>query len=323
MTGKVTAARVYATDSDQAEVARVHQGYRLADGTMLVGTYEQFLTSQFRRRYAGKIQLILTSPPFPLNRKKRYGNKNGDEYLQWLGALGKTFHELLAPRGSVVLELGNAWERGKPTMSTLPLRALLAVLDGGKLHLCQQFVCNNPARLPSPVQWVNKERIRVKDTFTHIWWMSPGERPYANNRTVLTPYGKRMRTLLSTGQYNSGIRPSGYNIGSSSFLSDNGGAIPGNVLTVPNTQSTDAYRKYCIANHLPVHPARMQPALARFFIDLLTRPGDIVLDPFAGSNTTGAEAHLRGRRWLSIEPTVEYVAGSKGRFKRYNRNAEG
>lgn len=311
-----------ARNAGQPTNGRVRQGYRLADGQMLVGTFEEFLVSQYCRRYSGQVQLILTSPPFPLNRKKRYGNKNGEEYLEWLGALGAAFRELLTPDGSVVLELGNAWERGKPTMSTLPLRALLAVLEGGKLHLCQQFVCNNPARLPSPVQWVNKERIRVKDTFTHIWWMAPSERPYANNRSVLTPYGKRMRTLLSTGHYNSGLRPSGYIIGDSSFLNNNGGAIPGNVLTIPNTGSTDAYRRYCLDNQLPVHPARMQPALARFFIDLLTRPGDVVMDPFAGSNTTGALARQSARRWLSIEPTAEYVAGSKGRFKRYNPDAE-
>jgi site-specific DNA-methyltransferase (cytosine-N4-specific) len=51
-----------------------------------------------------------------------------------------------------------------------------------------------------------------------------------------------------------------------------------------------------------------------FFIQLLTDEGDMVLDPFAGSNTTGAAAEKLGRKWLSIELDAEYVAGSKGRF---------
>ena len=70
------------------------------------------------------------------------------------------------------MEIGNAWESGRPTMSTLSLRALLAFLEAGGLHLCQQFISHNPARIPSPAQWVTVERIRVKDSFTNVWWMS-------------------------------------------------------------------------------------------------------------------------------------------------------
>ena len=54
-------------------------------------------------------------------------------------------------------------------MSTLVLRALLRFLEKGGLNLCQEFVWYNSARLPSPIEWVNKERIRVKDAFTRIW----------------------------------------------------------------------------------------------------------------------------------------------------------
>ena len=108
-------------------------------------------------------QLIFTSPPFPLNRKKRYGNKTGKEYLAWLHDLAPRLTELLTPNGSIVLELGNAWEPGIPVMSTLALEAFLDFKKAGRLNLCQQFICHNPARLPSPAQWVTVERIRVKD----------------------------------------------------------------------------------------------------------------------------------------------------------------
>ena len=52
-----------------------------------------------------------------------------------------------------------------------------------------------------------------------------------------------------------------------------------------------------------------------FFINFLTEPRDLVLDPFAGSNTTGAAAERLRRRWVSIEPNDGYVEGSKGRFE--------
>jgi site-specific DNA-methyltransferase (cytosine-N4-specific) len=55
--------------------------------------------------------------------------------------------------------------------------------------------------------------------------------------------------------------------------------------------------------------------LAAFFIEFLTDPGDLVLDPFAGSNTTGAAAEELGRRWIAVETKLEYAEGSKGRFE--------
>jgi site-specific DNA-methyltransferase (cytosine-N4-specific) len=282
-------------------------------------TLEDFIDSRSATVRAGKVQLIFTSPPFPLNRKKRYGNKTGEEYIEWLAAFAEPLSDLLTDDGSIVLELGNAWEPGKPVMSTLAMRALLSFLEAAELNLCQQFVCHNPARLPTPAQWVNVERIRVKDAFTHVWWLSPHERPKANNREVLTKYSAAMEKLLRTGQYNGGVRPSHHGIGETSFLSDNGGAIPPNVLTFSNTISTDPYRRYCREQELPIHPARMPQGLADFFIRFLTDKDDLVLDPFAGSNTTGAAAQELRRRWVAIEPNPDYVAGSRGRFDQLSR----
>lgn len=199
-------------------------------------------------------------------------------------------------------------------MSTLALRALLSFLNEGRLNLCQQFICYNSARLPTPAPWVNIERIRVKDSFTHLWWMAKTERPKADNRRVLVPYSDSMRRLLTTGKYNSGLRPSGHQIGAESFLRDNGGAIPSNVIMTVNTVANDKYLDYCRKRRLKPHPARMPDQVAAFFIKFLTEPGDLVLDPFGGSNTTGAVAEELGRKWLSIECDSQYVLGSKGRF---------
>jgi DNA modification methylase len=289
-------------------------GYRTQLGTIFTCKIEEFLASPEGKAQQGKVQLILTSPPFPLNRKKKYGNQQGEEFIEWLASLAKPLSKLLKPKGSIVVEMGNAWEPGEPVMSTLSLRSLLQFLELGELNLCQQFVCHNPARLPSPAQWVNVERIRVKDTYTNVWWMAPSKRPKASNKKVLADYSPSMRELLRTQRYNSGLRPSGHNIGKTSFLRDNGGAIPSNVLSFSNTSSKDAYREYCRATMLEVHPAPMPLGLVDFFVRLLTDPGDLVFDPFAGSNTTGAVAEVLKRRWIATEPIPRYVAGSKGRF---------
>jgi len=212
------------------------------------------------------------------------------------------------------MELGNAWEQGSPVMSTLPIRTLLRFQEDNDLFLCQEFIWNNPAKLPTPAQWVNIERVRVKDSFTRVWWMSSSTSPKASNRRVLQEYSQSMKDLLKAGKYNSGKRPSQHSIGEQSFLSNNGGAIPGSVLTFANTQSNDDYQNYCRDHQIEFHPARMPVALASFFINFLTDPGDLVLDPFGGSNTTGAAAESLKRFWLSIEAEEKYILGSMGRF---------
>jgi DNA methylase len=303
-------------------------GYRTGLGQMRQGFAEDVLVSE-ANRLRKLVQMVFTSPPFALNRKKRYGNRTGDEYIEWLASFGPKLTSLLKPDGSIVVEMGNAWVHGSPTMSTLSLKALLAFQERSGLHLCQEFICYNPARLPAPAQWVTIERIRVKDAFTRVWWMSPTERPKADNRKVRTEYSQSMKTLLKRGTYNSGKRPSEYDISPKSFLINNGGAIVPNVivptpgadqaelfetLPIANTRADDRYQKYCREHKLEMHPARMPAKLVEFFVEFLTDPGDLVLDPFAGSNTTGAVAERMGRRWLSIEANPIYIAGSRARF---------
>ena len=288
-------------------------------GRAVLGKAEDTLEScVYAKDLKKKVDLIFTSPPFPLNRKKRYGNEQGDAYVNWLAEFAPLLKAMLKPKGSIVLELGNAWEPGRPVMSTLSLKALLAFLERGELTLCQQFVWYNPARLPSPAQWVNVERIRVKDAYTHLWWMAQTDRPYADNRQVLTEYSEAMQKLLKQQSYNTGKRPSEHHIGKTSFLKDNAGAIPSNLLTIANTQASSNYLNYCREHNLQVHPARMPIALAEFFIKFLTKPEMLVLDPFAGSNTTGEAAEKLGRRWFSIEPNDMYLAASQGRFGVFN-----
>jgi DNA modification methylase len=299
---------------------RLHESAPLAPlfrtklGRLFVGKCEDLLAGALSRQLAGKVDLIFTSPPFPLNDKKRYGNLQGDEYRDWLAAFSPLFAALLTPRGSVVVEVGNAWEPGRPVQSTLPQRALLAFLDAGKLQLCQEITYYNPARLPSPAQWVTVNRMRLKDATTKIWWMAKCDEPNADNRRVLRPYSKHMKQLLERQTYNAGLRPSEHIISAKGFLRDNGGAIAPNLLQVSNTHSNGGYLKFCKDSQLRPHPARMPEAIPEFFIRFLTEPGGLVLDPFAGSNTTGITAEKLGRRWISFEADRSYATASVSRF---------
>lgn len=290
--------------------------YNTDKGICINEDCETVIEKYLQPNYAGKIQLILTSPPFPLKRAKKYGNKTGEEYLDWLCNIGNKLKPLLSEDGSIVIEIGNAWNTGEPTYSTLPLETLLEFKKRCGLNLCQEFIYYNPARLPGPIEWVNKQRVRVKDSFTQIWWMSKTAYPYADNKNVVESYSKQMKKLLSSGKYNSGTRPSEHTISETAFSVDNGGSIPSNVIIAANTTSNDIYIQKCKEHGLDIHPARMAPAIPEFFIKFLTRDDDIVLDCFAGSNTTGAIAEKLGRQWISIELDRTYYDGSKYRFGR-------
>ena len=284
---------------------------------------EDLLKSKRFADKKGKMNLLLTSPPFPLNRKKKYGNRTEQEYLDWFAGLAPLFAEYIADDGSIVVELGNSWNKGSPTMSTLALRALLSFLEKGEFHLCQQFIWFNTAKLPTPAPWVTRERIRAKDAFTNIWWMARTERPKADNRRVLSKYSKKMERLLETQKYNSGPKPSGHKIGAESFLRNNGGSIPPNVLVSSNTQSKSPYQDYCRQNDIRPHPARMPVDIASFFISFLTDKHDVVFDPFAGSNTTGQVSEELDRKWISVEAEQDYIAGSVGRFRNVRKLISG
>jgi len=316
----------------QSEVPKIiFPAYKTDQGQMYHGRVEDALESPAFAEIRGKVNLIVTSPPFPLVRKKRYGNETGEAYITWLESLAVRLTDLLSDDGSIVIEIGNAWEPGAPFMSTLPLEALLAFKRAAKLNLCQHVICHNPARLPSPAAWVNIKRIRLKDSFTHVWWMSRSPAPKADNRKVLNPYGKDMKNLLKRQKYNSGVRPSGHVISETGFLKDHGGSISSNVVELYDDQGPEAilrftgtswdagYRDYCRHSNLPSHPARMQASLSAFFIQFLTDDGDLVLDPFAGSNTTGAVAEELGRQWIGVEADSDYVNGSRGRFEIFRK----
>lgn len=234
----------------------------------------------------------------------------------WLGEIGKKLKDFLADDGSIVIEVGNSWEPGQPEMSTLALRSLISFLDNGDYSLCQQFIWHNTAKLPSPAEWVTKKRIRVKDSFTHIWWMSKTPNPKADNSNVLVEYSKNMKRLLKSKSYNAGKRPSEHSIGEKSFLTDNKGAIPSNVITAANTASNTPYLKHCKEKGMNPHPARMPKEIPDFFVKFLTDSNDLVFDPFAGSNTTGESCEKHGRKWVSMEINEDYINGSKGRFKK-------
>ncbi|MFC3160226.1 DNA methyltransferase [Chryseobacterium arachidis] len=99
--------------------------YKSKLGKLIVGNSLELLKNDKKlAKLKGKVNLIVTSPPFPLNNKKQYGNEKGEEYKDWFIKLAPIFSDLLADNGSLVIEIGNAWEPERPVQSLLHLECL-------------------------------------------------------------------------------------------------------------------------------------------------------------------------------------------------------
>lgn len=293
--------------------------YTTEFGSSYIGDSLELLDSMA----SDSVNLVITSPPFALQRQKSYGNTDQENYVDWLLPFCEKIYRVLAPDGSFVLDLGGAYQSKRPVRSLYNYRLLIRLCDELNFRLAEEFFWYNPAKLPSPIEWVNKRKIRAKDAVNTIWWLSKSDMPKADVRRVLVPYSERMTKLHQNPEkyYKPRQRPSGHDIGRG-FATDNGGAIPSNLLQIPNTESNSRYIQLCKLVKTPAHPARFPQKLPAFFIDFLTDPGDIVLDPFAGSNTTGAAAEAGERKWIAFEEDKTYLAASAFRFMQsYEDNA--
>jgi DNA modification methylase len=258
------------------------------------------------------VSLVITSPPFALHFKKEYGNKDQPDYIPWFLEFAREVKRVLAEDGSFVIDLGGAYEPGRPTRSLYHFKLLISLVEDLGFYLAQEFYWHNPGKMPAPAEWVTVRRIRVKDSVNCLWWLSKTPNPNADNRRVLVPYSRDMERLIQKG-YRTKQRPSGHNI-TAKWGRDQGGAICSNLIVQGNNDSNGVYLKLCEQAGFKPHPARFPPQIPEFFVNFLTDEGDLVVDIFAGSNTTGAVCDRLRRRWLAFELELRYLEAGRLRF---------
>jgi len=299
------------TLSSKSMLTRTSPAYFTSRGASYIGDSRELL----EELPDASVDLIVTSPPFALQRQKEYGNLDQNEYIDWFLTFGRIVHRKLRDSGSFVVDFGGAYMAGVPARSLYNFRVLIRMVDELGFFLAEDFYWFNPSKLPSPIEWVNKRKLRVKDSVNTVWWFSKTQWPKSDITKVLSPYSERMKKLLDNPEkfYTPKIRPSGHDIGTG-FAKNNGGAIPPNLLQIPNTESNGKYLCGCKTVGVKSHPARFPVKLPEFFIKMLTEPDDLVVDIFGGSNTTGQSAQAEGRNWLTFEMIPEYVAASAFRF---------
>lgn len=259
------------------------------------------------------LQLILTSPPYPLVRKKEYQGNAEREYLTWLTDLAQEWKPKLKHDGSLILNLSDCWNPKSPTLNLYQERLLLSLVDSLGYHLVQRLYWHSPSKIPSS-HWVTVKKCRLNASVEHLFWLSPSEEPKSHPERLLKPYKSSMRRSIKRGGDFRKQRPSTHGGTQGGFSRDRGGSIPFTLQSWSHAASNNSYINFCKEAELPTHPARFPSELANFAIQLATDPNDLIYDPFAGSNTTGATAEALGRKWITSESCLQYIQGSVSRF---------
>lgn len=266
------------------------------------------------------IVLCLTSPPYALANPRAYGNPPASVWVDWICTHLEPIVRNLVEGGSIVLNIGqDVFEPGSPARTLLNERLLIALHDRLGLSRCDTIIWHNPTKPPGPLRWASLTRQQLNVAYEPVYVLTNSPKHWrADNRRVLQEHTERHLNYMHAGgattsaSYGDGA----YRRRPGAFGAVTKGKIPRNVLEIAHRCSyNQMLRREAQAQGLPMHGATMPLKLARFFVDYLTEPGDMVVDLFGGWLKTAKAAQDAKRRWLATELHAELLLGAANGFR--------
>ena len=237
------------------------------------------------------VDLIVTSPPYADQRVATYGGIAPDKYVDWFMPISKELLRVLSPNGSFVLNIKERVTNGE--RNTYVLELILALRKQGWLWT-EEYCWHKKNSYPG--KWPN----RFRDGWERLLQFNKTRHFQMFQEEVMVPTGDWAKTRLKSLSETDRVRDeskvgSGFGKKIENWLNREM-AYPDNVLHM----ATECGNKS--------HSAAFPEALPEWFIKLFTKPGDTVLDPFAGSGTTLRVASRLQRNSIGIEIVPEYVS---------------
>jgi site-specific DNA-methyltransferase (adenine-specific)/site-specific DNA-methyltransferase (cytosine-N4-specific) len=235
------------------------------------------------------IDLIITSPPYADQRKSTYGGIHPDSYVEWFLPISEQLFRVLKPTGTFILNIKEKVVEGE--RSTYVMELILAMRKQGWLWT-EEFIWHKKNCYPG--KWPN----RFRDAWERLLQFNKEKKFNMYQDEVMVPMGdwskSRLKNLSDTDKIRDTSKVgSGFGKNISNWVNREK-AYPTNVLHL----ATECNNK----NHSAAFPEEL-PA---WFINLFTREGDLVLDPFMGSGTTLLVANRMQRHSIGIEIKEEY-----------------
>lgn len=234
------------------------------------------------------IDLTVTSPPYD-NLRAYNGNIDHWNFEKFKG-VAKELYRVTKPGGVVVWIVADATVKGSETGTSF-LQALFFKECGFNLHDTMIYAKNNP---------IPQNHNRYEQCFEYMFVLSKGTPRVFNpiriptkNAGKLFDWGNR-KTNMDGNQCRRHRDSEFYRVADTK--------IKGNIFY------------YSIGGGTSGHPAVFPEQLAQEHIQSWSNPGDVVLDPFMGSGTTGKMALQNGRRFIGIEIDPGYFEIAKKRI---------
>lgn len=237
------------------------------------------------------IDLIVTSPPYANQRKDAYDSISPEQYVKWFLPIAHEIKRVLKPKGSFFLNIKPHIHKGEEHEYVDDLKKAIRREVGFKLvdtfaWVKQGYPGNLRGRFKNAWEPVFHFTLQDPSTITF--------HPLAcGTPTKPETYARYKRKQHDAPDSGSGMSPLNMRKAAELPL-----ARPSNVLNVSVGNNQFSYQKD--------HPATFPEKLAEFFILSYSNPGDTVLDPFAGSGTTGRVAWRHGRGFILIEKKYDY-----------------
>ena len=254
------------------------------------------------------VDLILTSPPYADARKNTYGGVHPDNYVEWFMPRADEFLRVLKPTGSFILNIKERVVNGE--RHTYVLELILEMRRHGWLWT-EEYLWHK--KNSHPGKWPN----RFRDNWERLLQFNKQKQFKMFQDEVMVPVGdwakSRLKNLSETDRKRDNSRVgSGFGKKISNWVGRDM-VYPNNVLHM----ATECYNQG--------HAATFPVALPEWFTKVFTEPGDLVLDPFAGSGTTCVAAKRLGRRWTGIDTEEEFVRLAEERLEKTMqlRNGDG
>lgn len=260
-------------------------GYGLSN-KFILGDCEEIL-KKFPDNF---FDLIFTSPPYADQRARTYGGIKPDDYVEWFLPKSLQFFRVLKPDGTFILNIKERVVNGERHIYVIDL---ITKMREQNWLWTEEFVWHKKNSFPG--RWPN----RFRDSWERLIQFNKTKKFNFYQDEVMVPIGDWAKSRLSNLSEKDKIRDeskvnSGFGKNVSNWVG-RGKVYPTNVLHF----ATECANK----NHSAVFPVR----LPRWFIKLLTKPGDIVLDPFSGSGTTAVAALQLGRNYIGIDINQDYI----------------
>lgn len=235
------------------------------------------------------VDLIVTSPPYADRRIKTYGGIKPEEYVDWFLPIGRQLLRVLKPTGTFILNIKEKSENGE--RHTYVLELILALRKIGWLWT-EEFVWHKKNSYPG--KWPN----RFRDSWERLLQFNKQRKFNMYQEAVMVPVGdwakNRLKNLSETDKIRDNAKNgSGFGKNISNWIHRDK-VYPNNVLYL----ATECSNKN--------HSAAFPEAIPEWFINLFTKEGDVVLDPFMGSGTTILVAKRMYRKAIGIEILKEY-----------------